>query len=397
MKLEEFSKFNRKTIMTRNKDVEVGLRTDMYTVIEPAEMTFSRYIWWGRSKTLLLLLFALLYLLTCPNLYAKASDFHFSVEADVTVRFAEQGEYVFLDIDSGGRRTLSYLCWEQKPLFIPEAKVSVGFKNLYLKGNIRAAFPTRCGSVYDSDWFNVSKVPNCPDEYANIKTHLTESDCKTNYYYGFSGELSYMFKVADSLSFSPFAELSYTHSSFSAIGASGSYYNTNVTEANSYYGSYNDADNSYDIEIGGDEVLSLERAVLQAWLGGRFNMEITQKLDMGFSLAVNLWTFAQSLDSHLVTGVYYLDEFEDNFGGIKASLDFAYKLSKKDSLVFAAECTAIQTLEGTAKSANHENASYDEYFDCSYWDWENGRYYKYTSGFDFSSIEFTLGYRHTFN
>lgn len=371
MKLMEFSKFSRKIRMNRIECVG------------------------GGRKPLFLLLFALLYLLTCPNLYAKASDFHFSVEADATLRFAEQGEYVFLDVDSGGKRTLSYLCWEQKPLFIPEAKVSVGFKNLYLKGNIRAAFPTRCGSVFDSDWFNVSGFPNCPDEYANIKTHLTESDCKTNYYYGFSGELSYMFKVADSLSFSPFAELSYTHSSFSAMGASGSYYNTNVTEASGYYGSYNDADNSHDIEMSDGEVLSLERAVLQAWLGGRFNMEITPKLDMGFSMAVNLWTFVQSLDSHLVTGVYYLDEIEDNFGGIRAELDFAYNFSKKSSLVFATKYTALQTMEGSAKSAAWENASYDEYFDCSYW--QNGRYYKYTSGFDFSSIEFTLGYRYAFN
>ncbi|MBQ2206422.1 MAG: hypothetical protein II413_04380, partial [Treponema sp.] len=89
----------------------------------------------GLRKAFLPLLFVLVCALTCPNLYAKASDFHFSVEADATLRFAEQGEYVFLNVDSAGRRTLSYLCWEQKPLFIPEAKVSVGFKNLYLKGN----------------------------------------------------------------------------------------------------------------------------------------------------------------------------------------------------------------------------------------------------------------------
>ncbi|MBQ1590561.1 MAG: hypothetical protein II077_00770, partial [Treponema sp.] len=61
-----------------------------------------------------LLLFTLLYLLTCPSVYAKASDFHFSVEADATLRYEEQGEYVFLNVDSAGRRTLSYLCWEQK-------------------------------------------------------------------------------------------------------------------------------------------------------------------------------------------------------------------------------------------------------------------------------------------
>lgn len=371
MKLMEFSKFSRKIRMNRIECVG------------------------GGRKPLFLLLFALLYLLTCPSVYAKASDFHFSVEADATLRFAEQGEYVFLNVDSAGRRTLSYLCWEQKPLFIPEAKVKGGWKNLYLSFSARTAIPARCGSVFDSDWLNVSDFPNCPDEYANIKTNLTESECKTDYYYGFSGELSYMFKVADSLSFSPFAELSYTHSSFSAIGATGSYYNTNGTEANGYYGSYNDADGSYDIEMSGDEVLSLERIVLEAWLGGRFNMGITQKLNMGFSLAVNLWTFVQSLDSHFVTGVYYLDEIEDNFGGIRAELDFAYNFSNKSSLVFATKYTALQTMEGTAKSAAWENASYDEYFDCSYW--QNGKYYKYTSGFDFSSIEFTLGYRYAFN
>lgn len=373
MKLMEFSKFSRKIRMNRIECVG------------------------GGRKPLFLLLFTLFCLLTCPNLYAKASDFHFSVEADATLRFAEQGEYVFLNVDSAGRRTLSYLCWEQKPLFIPEAKVKGGWKNLYLSFSARTAIPARCGSVFDSDWFNVSDFPDCPDEYANIKTHLTESDCKTNYYYGFSGELSYMFKVADSLSFSPFAELSYTHSSFSAIGASGSYYNTNVTEASGCYGSYNDADNSHDIEMSDGEVLSLERAVLQAWLGGRFNMEITPKLDMGFSLAVNMWTFVQSLDSHVLRDEYFLDEIEDNFGGIRAELDFTYNFSKKSSLVFATKYTALQTMEGTAKKAYWKDAYYDEYYDCSGWDWENGRYYKYTSGFDFSSIEFTLGYRYAFN
>jgi hypothetical protein len=52
-------------------------------------------------------------------------------------------------------------------------------------------------------------------------------------------------------------------------------------------------------------------------------------------------------------------------------------------------------MEGTAKEAYWKDAYYDEYHDCS--GWENGRYYKYTSGFDFSSIEFTLGYRYAFN
>ena len=350
----------------------------------------------GLRKAFLPLLFAFVCALTCPNLYAKASDFHFSVEADATLRFAEQGEYVFLDVDSGGKRTLSYLCWEQKPLFIPEAKVKGGWKNFYLSFSAKTAIPVGCGSVFDSDWLNVSDFPNCADEYANIKTNFTESDCKTNYYYGFSGELSYIFKIRENFSFEPFADLSYTHSSFSAIGASGSYYDThNSIEPNDYYGSYNDADGSYDIEMSGDEVLRLERVVVQSWLGGRVNMGITQKLDMGFSLAVNLWTFVQSLDSHLVTGVYYLDEIEDNFGGIKAELDFSYNFSKKSTLVFATKYTALQTLEGTSKSAAWENASYSEYTDCSYW--EGGRFYKCTSGFDFSSIEFTLGYRYTFN
>ena len=373
MKLMEFSKFSRKIRMNRIECVG------------------------GGRKPLFLLLFTLFCLLTCPNLYAKASDFHFSVEADATLRFAEQGEYVFLDIDSAGRRTLSYLCWEQKPLFIPEARVKGGWKNLYLSFSARTAIPTRCGSVYDSDWYNVSDFPNCPDEYANIKTHFTESDCKTNFYYGFSGELSYMFNIRDSFSFVPFAELSYTHSSFSAIGLSGSYYDTqNCIESNGYYGSYNDADGSYELYMDDDEVLTLERVIIEAWLGGRVNMGITQKLDMGFSLAVNLWTFVQSLDSHVLRNIYFLDEIEDSFGGIRAELDFAYNFSNKSSLVFATKYTALQTMEGTAKEAYWKDASYDEYFDCSGWG-ENGKYYKYTSGFDFSSIEFTLGYRYAFN
>jgi len=328
------------------------------------------------------------------NLYAKASDFHFSLEADATLRFAEQGEYVFMNIDSAGRRMLSYLEWEQKPLFIPEAKIKAGWKNLYLSASAKAALPTRCGSVFDSDWMNVTAFPNCDSEYANIKTNYTESDCKTNFYYEFSGELSYMFRLTEGLAFSPFAQITYTHSSFSAIDAFGSYYNQSRYEPNGYYGYYNDADSSYDVEISGD-ALELERILLQTWLGCRFDMEVTKKINMGFSMALNLWTFAQSLDSHLLTGSYYLDEFNEYLGGIKAAVDFSYDLSKKDTLIFAVQGTAINTLEGTAKESSKENASYSDYRDCSYW--ENGKFYKCTSGLDFSSIEFTLGYRHTFN
>lgn len=344
-------------------------------------------------KTFLLVLLSVC-MLPAQVLFAEASDFHFAVEADATVRFAEQGEYVFMTIGSGVRRTLSYLEWEQKPLFVPKAKVTAGWKNLYLSASARAALPTRCGSVFDSDWMNVTRFPNCADEYAHIKTNYTESDCKTNYYYEFGGELSYKFKVTDKFAFSPTAEISYVHSYFSAIGGSGSYYNSNQYEPNGYYGYYNDEENSHDVEISG-EALSLERVIFTAWLGGRFDMGITPKVNMGFSFAVNLWTFAQSLDSHLLTGAYYLDEFDDYFGGLKAGVDFSYNATKKDTLIFAAQWLGLKTLEGTTKSTTIENASYDDYMDCSYW--ENGTFHKCTSGFDINSIEFTIGYRHTFN
>ena len=140
---------------------------------------------------------------------------------------------------------------------MPGIKGRLGYKNLFLELGAKTALQENCGTVYDSDWLNVSALLGCSDDYASIKTNYTESDCKANYCYEFSGEISYMFKIADSLSFSPFAEISYAHSSFSAIDGGGSYYNLNLHEANGYYGYYNDAENSYDVEISGKALIRI--------------------------------------------------------------------------------------------------------------------------------------------
>lgn len=319
-------------------------------------------------------------------------DFHLSAEFDAKIRTGSQTEEVLLSVDGGKQRTLSSLEWEQKPLFIPKAQITTGWKNLCLSFFAETALPAKCGSVFDSDWMNVSSFPDCDDEYALIKTNYSESDCINDSYLKGGGTLLYKFNATPQFSLSPFVQVNVSYSKFTAKGGWASYYDTSKTESNGYFGEYN-GKNSYHLYFSGD-IMSLERLVYESWLGLKVKADVTQKLSLGWAFAANIFTDVESLDSHLLKNTYYLDELYSNWNGIKAGADLTYAFSGHSAIVLGVEGTWIFPMEGSAKATTVQNASYNEYADCS--GWENGKYYKYKSGASFSFTEFSIGYKYTF-
>ena len=109
---------------------------------------------------------------------ALANALDFSLGGSLTVRAGHQGEYVFEPLSHD--RLLSYLEWDEKPLFIVGLSGSAGYKNFKLEAGANVAFPTESGIVKDLDYMNVADFPSCPDSIAEILTYYTESLCRTN-------------------------------------------------------------------------------------------------------------------------------------------------------------------------------------------------------------------------
>ena len=324
---------------------------------------------------------------------AFSSDFHFSVQPQITVHWGQQDEFVYLAYDGGEKRTLSELNWEQKPLFMPGIKGRLGYKNLFLELGAKTALQENCGTVYDSDWLNVSALLGCSDDYASIKTNYSESDCVLDSYYQLSAKLEYQTQINQSITFSPFAEFEYSYSSYYAKEGWALYSNDITKILDGYYHSYSDPDNSYEVTFSGN-VMQLERITYFTWLGAELNASLSPKVSLAFSFALSPFVYIQSLDSHLLKGTYYLDEMYGILKGTREELSFTFRATEKSSIIFSIQGYMIENLTGTAKSTSKKNAAYKDYTDCSYT--VDGKSVDITSGSAFYSLDFTLAYRLTF-
>ena len=314
---------------------------------------------------------------------ALANALDFSLGGSLTVRAGHQGEYVFEPLSHD--RLLSYLEWDEKPLFIVGLSGSAGYKNFKLEAGANVAFPTESGIVKDLDYMNVADFPSCPDSIAEILTYYTESLCRTNALYSFNFQLSYTFNFNPVFSLAPFLGYDFQHSDQSAWGLDGFYYDIdNYRESNGYYGwYYTEGHTIKKYRSKNVEVLSLERDYHTSWLGLAASFNLSDKVTLTANAAISPYSAIQSLDSHLLRGKLFFDDTHSWFAGGKASLSLDYKIDLHNRLFARIDFFATGRNDGMTYSANIGSSKY------------TANMYSH-AGADLQTWDFTLGYRYCF-
>lgn len=320
---------------------------------------------------------------TMQCVFSLDSKLSISIKPFSVFHYGSQSESVFFEKNSDGKRLLSYLEWEQKPIFLQGIEATATYNKFSLGASIAGAFPSSCGTVYDSDYINVENFPNCADEYASIKTNYTESECSLDRYYIINATSSYTFSFDSVFSLSPYFRFSYMYNSFYAIGCNGKY-NTSTLQSNGYYGAWN-GEGSYTISNTGT-CMQLQRNSYITWIGAKAVNHFSNRIELAFDISLCPFMYVQSLDSHLLTGQYYLDTMSGFVCGTYTGIEFSYAVNKIFSFSITCSGTFIGTLYGSDYHSSNKNANY---MNSSYTNGSNNYYV--TSGCSSFSFEANVG------
>ena len=326
--------------------------------------------------------FFLIFLLT-QSLFAKENFFskyvNLNLEPYFTTRFGQQNEFVFTENSAGETKKLSELNWKQKPLFFGGAKIEAGICGFNLSFKYQEAIPSlNCGSVLDSDWINLTLQKWSTNEsIASLKTNYSESSCTVERYYNWILELNYLFTLKNECKLKFFGQFDYSFSSFLAQG--GSYWYGKET-SQGYYDEYTSVQNPGTLT---GDVLKLERVNYIFWLGLSAEQNLTSHIKFFSNFAVCPFIFTDSLDTHFLTGYYYLDKMQAFFSGVKFLCGTNFSLSPKSSLKISVQTSALNSLYGISYAKSSSSNSKFSLLDT-------------TSGASFFYADFIISFNHKF-
>ncbi len=288
---------------------------------------------------------------------------HFFAEPCLSCHSGTHYEYVYCTTrDNTQESLLSQLDWEQTPLFFAGGRFGISIKNIELCGGGVVALPYRkTGIVRDYDWLNREYAPlSCPDEIFDLLTHYSESDCSMNFHYQLDFSLGYNFAFANGVTVKPFAQLSYETIYYQANGLD-AWYGKQVIYDDGYwyYTSYDDDEKNVQrrYNLNTVTVLELERFSYTTWLGAELSVPV-KRLRFEFSAAFSPYCYMQSLDSHLMTGDYFLDRISAFFCGMKGSLGAAFCLDSHNSLGLVFSAQGVSGLYGKTYSSTVKDGVY---------------------------------------
>lgn len=321
------------------------------------------------------------------NFFLK--NLNLNLEPYFTTRLGVQNEFVYTENSLGETKILSELNWEEKPIFFCGIKAETGFCGFNIAFKYQEALPLSCGTVFDSDWLNVTT--NGSDYYyvaekwtldstvSAYKTNYSESECKLERYYNWILELNYKKEFKNQIGIKFFAQFDYSYSSFIANG--GTYWYGSYNSSENYYEDYTTVENASYFS---GKVLGLKRINYITWAGFSLSAKISN-FDFTSSFALCPYIHTDSLDSHFLrnsTGIYFLDEMNSFFSGVKMSFLGKFYFNSQNFISLALENTSINSLYG--KTYSSESLS------------ENFSLISGNSGASFYFVDFTLSFCHKF-
>ena len=305
------------------------------------------------------------------NFFDFCKEFvHFSVSPSFSFHYGNQDESVFVQTDSDENALLSYLEWNQMPLLFASASSELGIQNAYIQATFSIAFPSEAGLVLDSDWMNITSSDS---SIRDLKTNYSESASVLDSEYYLKLQTGYRFPVADEFFLEPFVGFDYNYSSFYARGGTAWYGGTKA---------YNDE--SAVVKVFDGNVLRLQRNFLISWLGLRSQVCFKDKLRLSVAFAFSPFIYAQSLDSHLLRKMYYLDELSEFLSAVKieGKAEYAFNPLHRIFLTISYEQSAEILGKTYSRSEDTNWKVSDSSAGASFWNFRISAGYTFVLGKD---------------
>ena len=285
------------------------------------------------------------------------STLHLTVEPLFGIRYGQMGEHLFYQ-DRGEYKKLSYLEWEEKPLWYGGGKLSANYRRISGTLILTGAIPGRTGSMYDSDWVNLNDMKT---DYS-ISENSVNSDIHTGV------EVSYTFNPSGQTTIVPFTGFDFEYISFSAKNGHGWYADEDtINEYNQKYGyplvnqsySYDSSQAVYFPE-GSLYGVDYTRFTYTLWLGCTVSFTPIDRLTLYVCPAFSPYMWVQAVDHHHGQdgGTYYMDQTNEWLAAVKATITAEYRINHIYSLVLSCSGGKSSIIRGYTYTSASENSGY---------------------------------------
>lgn len=268
---------------------------------------------------------------------------HLSLEPLFGIRYGTLNEYVFENSNKVGYHKLSQLDWDIKPLFYVGGKISVSHKLFDFAFYGGGFFPSRCGTMYDSDWQSPSDV--------TMKTNYSESDNILNNGAFCGTSFGVSFAPFNFLVLSPSLSVDYEYYSFTGKDGWKRYGNSSTP--------YDDENVPKEYFSG--DVIDYSRNHFFTWLGFAAQFKPFSAVEVATCVYTAPFIYIDSLDYHILRNTYFYDSLYGFFKGWKFDSAVIWNISSRFSVKAAAAFTLINCIKGTTYSTNSsEDGPYSE-------------------------------------
>ena len=302
----------------------------------------------------------------------SSEDFSLSVEPLFGMKWGQIDEYVFLKECTYDDDKLSELNWEIKPEFYGGAKVSGGWKKFFGELQFSAGFPMQTGLMMDSDWLNIEYLS--ANGGNSVKTNYSEHDNHLDYDIRFGIKGGYDFSAIEYFNIKPSIAFDYENIKFTGKGGTGWYGHT-VGQDDRYdngpWYQYDTSDHQKVFKFAGD-VISYNRVSYYFWLGSDFCVSLPYNFKINTGFFVSPYLYAESFDSHFLTGEDYADKTPGFFSAFKWNLGAEYKITERYSIILNSTAFYMRELRGDsfAKSTSSKTYAKDTTVDGGAGAWE---------------------------
>lgn len=248
-----------------------------------------------------------------------SSKAHLSFEPFFSYQYGKVGEYLYAqDSSSSDFEKLSYLEWEEKPLWLYGLKMNASYKHLYLGVSATSAIPASCGKMYDSDWMERDNL--------GLKTNFSESDNSLHSHIDVSGTLGFIVFPESVVRIMPFGEVGFYNTVFKAHGAE-CWYGDSQSTGLGYNVSWNDARARHFYADKSEEVIEYNHNSLYTFLGCQFMIVPMERLEFDVAFAVSPYSYLYSVDHHILRSLKFRDESDYYFKVFKGRLSAYYTIN----------------------------------------------------------------------
>ena len=281
------------------------------------------------------------------KLPGQKTNWHLSLTPHIGITQGHLEEYVFKKTPGDDYRKLSYLEWEENPIFVCGFNIKGGYKGSFISLKFDYGFaPDKCGTMTDSDWLN--------DYDYDMQTTISFNENSLLDYYDFSVTAGYEFNLTDWLSLTPFGEFSFFYRKFSANNGYG-WYGNNVPW---------DDPSAKKYEKGELCGIDYSRMSLSPYVGGTIRFTLPPRFSISCSAAIAPYTYDESYDTHYKTlkknvSTQYLDIVGAWFSSAKFSLALHYSITPAIDIGITTNGLVHWMNQGLVATKN----SYDKYIE----------------------------------